>query len=415
MKKSIQHLTLLALLSVLVYAPDLQAQERGDNLRVGLVTMGPGPEIWEKFGHNAILVEDTVLGTSKWYNYGMFSFAQENFILKFAQGRMEYWMEGHDPRFVFPAYVQRERTVQIQYLRLTESQKADLKEFLENNDTPRNRFYRYDYYRDNCSTRIRDAIDGVLGGQIEAQTANQTTDHTLRFHTQRLTTSEPTLYTALMLALGPSVDAPLSDWEEMFLPLATMEIFRNLTVTTDDGTVLPLVESEEFLFASEVWAVDAAPPGWAPKYLLIGLTIALVIGVLGIRSTACPYARTAFVLVAGGWTLLTGLLGTVLAGLWIATDHSVAYWNENLFLINPLFLILAGLIPLVALKSEAAAGKAQKVGALAAAITILGFLLQALPGMDQVNGQLYALFLLPNIAAGLSTVFLSWWVLDGRA
>lgn len=389
------------------------AQEAGSNLRIGLVTIGPGPEVWEKFGHNAILVEDTVAGTKKWYNYGMFSFAQENFILKFARGRMDYWMEGRAPRFDLPAYIQRDREVWVQYLRLTPAQKSNLKEFLETNDTPGNRFYRYDYYLDNCSTRIRDAIDGAIGGQIRDQTATHPTGRTLRFHTQRLTTANPLVYTALMIALGPTVDRPITQWEEMFLPITTREIFRDLSVASPDGSMQPLVESEELLFASDVWAVDETPPRWTPWYFLVGSLIALVIGVLGIRSPSSPYARTAFVAIAGGWALLAGLLGTMLTGLWLATDHSVAYWNENLFLLNPLILLLAMTIPFVALKREGAANAAQKIGATVAAISVLGFALQIVPGLDQVNGQLYALFLLPNLATGISVMVLSRWVLDG--
>ena len=91
-------LTLLASVSTFPGAPSANAQEPGNNLRIGLVTMGPGSEIWEKFGHNAILVEDTVSGTSRWYNYGMFSFRQENFLLNFIQGRMNYWMAARDPQ-----------------------------------------------------------------------------------------------------------------------------------------------------------------------------------------------------------------------------------------------------------------------------------------------------------------------------
>lgn len=391
-----------------------RAQEPGSNLRIGLVTIGPGPEVWEKFGHNAILVEDTAAGTKKWYNYGMFSFAQENFILKFAQGRMDYWMVGRDPaRFDLPAYIQRDREIRVQYLRLTPSQKSDLKQFLETNDTARNRFYRYDYYLDNCSTRIRDAIDGAIGGQIRDQTVARTTGRTLRFHTQRLTTADPLVYTGLMIALGPTVDRPITQWEEMFLPLTMREIFRDLTVTLPDGSVQPLVESEQLLFASNVWDADERPPRWTPGYFLVGSLIALIIGFLGIRSPSSRYARTAFAVVAGGWALLAGLLGTVLAGLWLATDHTVAYWNENLFLLNPLVLVLAMTIPFVALKHEGTAKTSQNIGAAVAAISVLGFVLQLVPGLNQVNGQLYALFLLPNIVIGLSVLGLSRLTLRG--
>src|SRR5687767_2610231 len=87
----------LALAAVPARAQPLAAPSRGDTaVRIYLLTMGPGDQVWEKFGHNAIWVHDPERGADTAYNYGMFDFRQENFILNFARGRMLYWMEGFD-------------------------------------------------------------------------------------------------------------------------------------------------------------------------------------------------------------------------------------------------------------------------------------------------------------------------------
>ncbi len=150
-------LLLLALLPSGGAAQEAVTSPDGSTLSIALVTMGPGTRVWERFGHNAVWVRDTISGFDRVYNYGMFSFQQEGYVQRFLQGRLLYWMMGFESPRHFGAYVAADRSLWVQELNLTPEQRAELAAFLEWNDTPENRFYRYDYYLDNCSTRIRDA------------------------------------------------------------------------------------------------------------------------------------------------------------------------------------------------------------------------------------------------------------------
>jgi hypothetical protein len=149
--------------------PAPHSAEPGSELTISLVTMGPGRRVWERFGHNAIWVHDPIRGTDRQFNYGLFDFKQQNFLLRFIQGRMLYWMKGFDAGRYMQQYVLDDRSVWVQQLNLTPAERRRLRDFLEWNERPENRFYHYDYFRDNCSTRIRDAIDRVLDGRIRAQ------------------------------------------------------------------------------------------------------------------------------------------------------------------------------------------------------------------------------------------------------
>ncbi len=131
----------------------------GSELTISVMTMGVGEEVWERFGHNAILVEDRRAGSSIAYNFGMFSFRQEHFLLHFLQGRMWYWMAGYPTEEEVPRYIAARRSVWQQELNLTPAERLAIREDLERNARDENKFYRYDYYLDNCSTRIRDVID----------------------------------------------------------------------------------------------------------------------------------------------------------------------------------------------------------------------------------------------------------------
>lgn len=371
------------------------------------MTMGVGERVWERFGHNAILVEDHSRGTSKAYNYGLFDFNQENFILRFAQGRMLYWMEGFDLQPTLQVYVRTNRTVWVQELDLTPAERVALRDFLEWNERPEHRFYRYDYYRDNCSTRVRDALDRVLGGRIRAATDTIATGRSYRFHTSRLIASDLPLYTALLLALGQPVDRPLTAWEEMFLPLELRDWIRHVTVVDDSGRTVPLVKSERTLFQGTEPAERAAPPDWVRGYLAVGLALGLLLWGLGHRGVASARARLWFAWVAGGWTLLAGIVGGLLVFLWAFTDHAVAYRNENLFQVNLLVLPLAVAAPALARGSAAARSPALLFSALVAVASLAGLVLKASPAFDQHNTEMLALFVPVNLGLALGITALA--------
>jgi hypothetical protein len=88
-----------------------------------------------------------------------------------------------------------------------------------------------------------------------------------------------------------------------------------------------------------------------------------------------------------------GVGGLILAGLWGLTDHEMAYRNENLFQVNPLALLLPALVvPWL----RGGAASARRLGAVAlvlAAVSLLGWVLQATPWLNQVNGPVIALAL----------------------
>ncbi|MGH7580464.1 MAG: DUF4105 domain-containing protein, partial [Gemmatimonadales bacterium] len=372
-------------------------------LRVYLMTMGPGAQVWERFGHNAIWIEDPSVEPDTAYNYGLFDFQQENFLLRFARGEMWYWMAGFSAEAYVQSYVRDNRSVWLQELNLPPAARIELRRFLRWNELPANRFYHYDYYDDNCSTRVRDAIDRVIGGSIRQQTSRVPSGTTYRFHTQRLTANDPAIFTALLLALGQRVDRPISKWQEMFLPMAMREHVRRVTVTYPDGSKLPLVAGERTLFESSAPDPPESPPSWLGWYLLAGVGVGLLIVSLGL--IARPYAVGRFGLgtLVTLWGVAGGLSGLVLAGLWALTDHTMSYRNENLLQLNPVILALAWLAPKGLAGSIKARRWARTLSLWLAGLAVLGAVLQVLPGFDQVNGQVIALALPIHlgVAAGL--------------
>jgi uncharacterized protein DUF4105 len=381
--------------------PAQRAPAPPESLTVYLMTMGPGKHVWERFGHNAIWIHDPVRGTDQAYNYGLFDFRQENFLLRFAQGQMWYWMQGFPAQSYVESYRRANRSVWVQELEMPAPARRELQQFLEWNERPENRFYHYDYYLDNCSTRVRDALDRVLGGVIRNHTARLPTGKTYRFHTLRLTANDPPIYTSLLLALGHPVDRPISAWEEMFLPLAIQEHLRSIHVPGPDGRELPLVKSERTLFESTEPPPPAQPPFWIPAYLAAGIVMGA--GTFGLATLARRpgVGRAGFLILSWFWILASGMSGIVLAGLWGLTDHRAAYYNENILQADLLGLPLLWLVPRLVFRSEG--NSALIVASVVAVLSVLGLVLKFLPQFYQVNGAVIALALPAHagLAAGI--------------
>jgi hypothetical protein len=386
-------------------SPDLTVvpapPEPGSNLTVYLLTFGWGDVVWERFGHNAIWIKDRARATDITYNWGMFDFNQPHFIRRFLTGDTRYWMEAIPLQPMLQYYKERNRSVLAQELNLTPAQRLRLQQFVEWNALPQNKFYRYDYYRDNCSTRLRDAIDRAVGGQLQTGTVTRMTSGTYRWHTQRLMTGDILLYTGVTLALGHPADKPLSMWEEMFLPVRMANDLRKVTLADSTGSQIPIVKSEMAMFTAGRPPEPSSPPYYLPLFVAVGIIVAAVL-VLLVRSAEGGHRVTLFAATALAtlWSLIAGAGGLGLVFAWLFTKHYFMSRNENLLHFDPLSIALVVLIPL-SIYGLRGVSRAVKFAGLIAALSLFGFVLQGLPFFNQKNGEIIALALPINLAV--------WW------
>jgi hypothetical protein len=369
--------------------------EPGSQLTVYLLTMGPGDQVWEKFGHDAIWIHDEANHSDIAYHWGLFDFADKEFFPRFIQGRMRYSMGAFDMNETVDAYRQANRTVWAQQLNFSPAQRERLAEFIAWNNQPQNRFYHYDYFRDNCSTRVRDALDRGLGGIIQRATENVSSHSTYRFHTARLTQDDWPVFTGTMMGLGQPTDTDISAWEEMFLPVRMMDRLRTLRVSGVNGSE-PLVLNERVLVQATRAPEDTQVRRGIFSYLEISLVI-LAFG-LALWFVGKSGASLGLLTLATAWSAVAGLAGVLLAGLWAFTDHLYSYRNENVLQLNPLSLVVAVLLIRLMWKRrrfpDTTPGRFTIGSALVVAgLSALGFVLQVLPAFHQVNGDVIALAL----------------------
>ena len=123
---------------------------RGRSLSVSMYTYGPGDQVFERFGHVALAVTDANTGEDIAFNWGMFDFAEPNFIWRFLTGDTRYWMAGYRTFEFNAAYQAQNRTIRKQVLNLSPMQRGALFDLLMWNALEENKYYRYDYFNDNC-------------------------------------------------------------------------------------------------------------------------------------------------------------------------------------------------------------------------------------------------------------------------
>ena len=399
----------LALALAQVTTPQQQViQEPGSNLTVYLVTIGQGHDIYERFGHNQIWIHDPDRGTDFAYNWGVFDFGTSvtGFVWRFTKGDLRYMLAVYPEDATIEHYKEHNRTVWAQELHMTPAQKRELQRFVEWNALPENVVYSYDYYRDNCSTRARDALDRALGGALKRALLGKPGGLNYRQQTRRLMVGQGFVLAGMNLAMGAVLDQPIDRWAETFIPMELQEAIRDVKVNDANGQPVPLVKSERVLFQSTRPAPPEVAANPLPRYLLIGLAIAALLLIFG--SLRARWAGIVFRLLAVTWTLLVGLLGTVILFLWLFTDHYVTYSNENVLQANPLALVLCVGLIILWFGSRRSWKLVQRTSVVVAGLAMLGFILQVSPGLDQTNGEIIAL-LLPAHAA------LAWVIILGRA
>ncbi|MDH7454136.1 DUF4105 domain-containing protein [Luteimonas composti] len=315
-----------AVLLVLFAAPPLHAAPR-----IGVATMQPGEIFFERFGHNAIVVDEPALGEPVSYNFGYFDMEEPDFVSRFVRGDMRYRLVALPLSQDMAYYREVGRGVSVQWLDLDPAQARALADALARNALPRNAVYRYDYFTDNCSTRVRDALDDALDGALQRRLASRSRGNTYRGDAVRLASPAPWMWLGFDLGLGPSADRPNSLWHDAFVPMRLADALSDIRL--EDGR--PLVSSTETLLPHRLPPEPPeAPRPWWP-WLLGGL--ALAIGMLALRRRQELLAGAALAF----WTV-GGMLGLVMVFLWCFTEHRFAWANQNLLLLSPLSLLLLG-------------------------------------------------------------------------
>jgi hypothetical protein len=302
------------------------------NAAISVITIGPWQgELYSAFGHSAFRVYDPVHKFDDFYNYGVFDFDQPNFYLNFARGHLNYKL-GVDQYPLYRDYfIRHNRYVHEQVLNLDSAQRQKVFDFLYWNAQPGNEYYFYDYFYNNCASKLRDILTNSFGSQVNFDSTYITTDYTIRQLTDLYLGYQPWGDLGIDICLGLPMDKKASPYEYMFLPDYIESSFDHATITSGDMT-LPLVREKVTAYES----VPEDPPSGPPHpWIVFGLFLVLTLFITW-RDWKSKKTSKWFDIVLFG---TVGVVGLLLFLLWVATDHKAAARNLNLLWAMPLHLV----------------------------------------------------------------------------
>ena len=320
------------ILICLLWSAALSAQ-LSEEASISLLTIAHGDQLYNVFGHTAVRINDPARGTDEVYNYGTFSTSTDNFMLKFLRGRLMYSLDTGSYAGFLSDYDQQGRAVTEQVLNLTPIQKNQVYNFIINNHKPENSHYLYDFFFDNCATRVRDIYESeipVLPYQDEAP-SGKTFRQLLDEHLIGL----DWLDLGIDLIIGSVADERADASGEMFLPNYLLSWTAKMQVTGADGLPAPLVKTERKVLPLDIIQHSSF---WITPIRLFYFLLFLEIGLFLMRKRVSNRFSYWY---DGIWYSLLATASVIIAFMWFGTDHDACAKNYNLLWANPLFLILA--------------------------------------------------------------------------
>ncbi len=301
--------------------------ELSNKSQISILTCAPGVnELYSYFGHSAIRVKDTQNHIDKVYNYGMFDFDTPNFYLNFCRGKLLYQVVGYDFKYFPSQYYKENRWIKSQILNLNQSEVQKVYDYLEWNILPENKKYHYDFFYDNCATKMYDVIEESIG-KIKFDYSKFPLNKTHRNLIHSYLPKNSWSKFGIDLALGSVIDKKATFKQYMFLPDYTSLGIKNSSIK-NKSTVL----KENYLLPDYHLSVSKT------SFLLSPFFICLMIFLI----TACLILfkfNKVIVLWLNTISITYGLIGLIILVLWFLTEHSTTKANLNILWANPLLLV----------------------------------------------------------------------------
>ncbi len=304
----------------LIFSSCLNAQISGTHARVSVITCGPGEELYSLFGHTAIRVIDSTAHLDVVFNWGGFTFDQPNFYLKFLRGKLMYYSSADYYNDFMQEYIEDKRNVYEQVLDIDSNARQKIISAINFNMQGDNRFYKYDFLLDNCTTRVKNIVlENVSGATVTTKVVpDKTTSRDLiHFYLDR--GGEPWTKLGIDILLGGRIDRVVSNDEAMFMPEFFMKGLGDAKQYNK-----PLADKATVLF-------DGGKQQNASGKFIPFIVLAIIsIIVFFISRSKAQWAQTFTSIFDSLLFYVTGLIGVLLLFMWLGTDHTVCENNFNL-------------------------------------------------------------------------------------
>ncbi|GAA4883699.1 DUF4105 domain-containing protein [Flaviramulus aquimarinus] len=310
-----------------------QQNRLSNEAEISVLTVGPGTSLNDAFGHSAFRIKDQKLGIDEVYGYGEYDFNAPNFYLKFAQGKLNYLINKTSFNRFYQIYTYFNRTLKEQVLNLSQTEKQKLYDYLINNYKPENRRYLYEFFFDNCATKIKDVTILALNNNVIFSTPENFKAASFRTLIQNNLNRNSWGSFGIDLALGSVIDRKASSEDHMFLP---ENIYNFFDIATIKNANRQLIKERQVLFTQKKITKSNS-------FLTSPIFIFGIIGLLIIFITYKDYKNHK----QSKWLditlfFITGVIGILILLLWFATDHKGTHQNYNLLWAFALNILVIG-------------------------------------------------------------------------
>lgn len=314
---------LILCLSLILNSSTSTAQYNYDNVEIELITIGSGAYYWEAFGHTAIRINAP--NYDQLFGFGYFDFSEEDFFLKFAKGDMQYFLGADATEYEIEDYKHQGREIIVQKLLLSASQKQQLVEKLLFLSREENRYYHYDYFLNNCTSRIRDILDEITEGDISSQLSTISSNKSwsdLTFPVK----NQAWVNIGIAFIYGLPAYYDRSTWQLSVFP----EVFANdvKSIQTSSGWNEPY----QLLYQPTKQQSQFNAYGFFNTHYAILLCVLILF--LGLIFKITRHVTMVF------WLGLQSVLGVLALMFWFFSLHSIAAWNLNVLVFFPLAFLL---------------------------------------------------------------------------
>jgi hypothetical protein len=319
-------------LSMLLISGSLSlVSQQSSVAEVYLLTCAPGTATYSIYGHSALRIVIPEKNSDMVYNWGVFDFATPNFVWKFAKGRLEYMLGVYSFDRFLQEYFLEQRSVYQQKINLEPNEIETLFALIQENLKPENVSYRYDFFYDDCSTRIRDLLEKSIGEKLIYPPETAREIPTFREKVNQYQQPYPWLLFGVDLLLGSPADKKANLRDRMFLPIDMQEGLSEALVNRN-SKMIPLLQNPDTLLEFDPPVVKKSL-FTSPMFVFSLILILIIILSAAIRTKSAN--KVIDLLVFSIFTLLAILL----LFFNFFTDHQQTKWNLNMIWLSP-FIIL---------------------------------------------------------------------------
>ena len=296
-----------------------------EHTKVSLLTSSPGEDLYAQFGHSAIRITDTLSGQDLVFNYGLFDFNTPGFYVKFIRGKLPYQLGIQRFDAFLNTYIEENRQCRELEINLDEKERLALINFLSVNYLPENREYPYDFFFDNCATRIRDILENKF--QANYPDTSLVKKASFRHFLAEYVGQNSWINVGFYLILGLPADEIATFRDEMFLPDYLEKHLENAFMGSQ-----PLAKNKiNILFQNQPQPSDSV--------LLSPILVSCLLFFMALIFTFYYTKRWTKIFDTVFFSLIS-LSGILFVFMWVGTDHFVTHKNMNLLWSNPLYILV---------------------------------------------------------------------------